>query len=197
MPSRVWIYGAASVAVIALNLSGVRTERWKGIVVADKLPCSPYSQDDYRYSGSVEAAIVDKIGEIYSPYTGECFSSTRLTEIEHIVARSEAHYSGLCDASEDTRRNFAKDLLNLTLASPQVNRSKGARDATEWMPDENPCWFANRIVEIRQKYHLTIDREEADFLEGVLAECESFEMVVKPCPSTEGAASPESAESGH
>lgn len=197
MPSRIWIYGLASVAVIALNLSGVRTERWKGILVAEEDRCSPYSQDDYRYPRSVEAAIVEEIGKIYSPYTGECFSSTRLTEIEHIVARSEAHASGLCDASEDTRREFARDLLNLTLASPHVNRSKGALDVADWMPDENPCWFAHRVVQVRQKYHLTIDRREADALEGVLSECESLEMDIKPCPSPEGAASSESAESGH
>ena len=196
MPSRIWIHGVVSVAVVALNLSGVRTEMWRGIFVVPEDRCSPYSPDDYRYPRSVEAAIVKEIGEIYSPYTGDCFSSARLTDIEHIVARSEAHDSGLCEATEDIRKEFARDLLNLTLASPSLNRAKGALDAADWMPDENPCWFANRIVKVRQAYHLTIDRDEADALEAVLSECESTDMDFQPCPSSEDAEPAESAELG-
>ena len=48
--------------------------------------------------------------------------STRDTDIEHIVARSEAHDSGLCAASAAVKAAFARDLLNLTLASPRLNR---------------------------------------------------------------------------
>ena len=55
-------------------------------------------------------------GIVYGPYTGTWFDSTSETDIEHIVARSEAHDSGLCAADEATRRRFASDLLNLTLA---------------------------------------------------------------------------------
>ena len=88
------------------------------------------------------------------------------------MARSEAHDSGLCAATAETRRRFATDLLNLTLASPGVNRGqKGARDAAEWLPDRNQCWFADRVVGVRQKYSLTIDRREADALDRVLASC--------------------------
>ena len=41
------------------------------------------------------------------------------TDIEHIVARSEAHESGPCAANPATRSEFASDVLNLTLVSPQ------------------------------------------------------------------------------
>ncbi|MCY4577459.1 MAG: excalibur calcium-binding domain-containing protein [Chloroflexi bacterium] len=126
-------------------------------------------------------------GIIYSPYTGECFDSTDETDIEHIVARSEAHDSGLCDADVDaeTRDAFASDLLNLTLASPDLNRQeKVAKDAAEWLPEINKCWFAYRVVQVRAKYSLTVDQAEADTLEAVLSECSSFEMVVVD-PETE------------
>ena len=52
---------------------------------------------------------------------GGVFSSTRETDIEHIVARSEAHDSGLCAANPETRNRFASDLLNLTLAAVVKN----------------------------------------------------------------------------
>ncbi len=45
------------------------------------------------------------------------------------------------------------------------------------MPKMNKCWFARRVVDVRRKYALTIDRREADALEGVLSRCASTEMV--------------------
>ena len=169
-------------AVLLLTRSNPAVETWRGIVVAPESRCSPYDRDDYRYPQSVEAEIVRGIGAIYGPYTGRCFSSPRDSDIEHIVATSEAHDSGLCAAGLDTRRRFATDLLNLTLAAPDVNRGqKSGKDAAEWMPSENACWFAARIVEVRRNYNLSINREEAKALERVLSNCASTEMVVQSC----------------
>ena len=58
-----------------------------------------YRPEEYSYSQSVEEDIIEMLGGIYSPYTGECFASRDETDIEHMVARSEAHDSGLCWAS--------------------------------------------------------------------------------------------------
>ena len=154
---------------------------WRGLTIADEDRCSPYDSDDYSYPQSVEPRIVEGMGGIvYGPYTGRRFATTRETDIEHIVARSEAHDSGLCAADDDTRARFASDLLNLTLASPEVNREqKRAYDAAEWLPQLNRCWYADRIVQVRQKYALTIDQAEADALERVLSGCASVDMVVR------------------
>ena len=94
---------------------------WRGITVAPENRCSPYDADEYRYSPSVEPRIVEAQGGIYGPYTGTWFATIKETDIEHIVARSEAHDSGLCAASPATWSEFASDLLNLTLASPSVS----------------------------------------------------------------------------
>ena len=147
---------------------------WRGITVAPEDRCSPYDPDDYRYSPSVEPKIVEAQGGIYGPYTGTWFESIRETDIEHIVARSEAHDSGLCAASAATRAKFAPDLLNLTLASPSVNRhEKSDNDVAEWLPDLNQCWYVNRTLQVRREYGLTIDHAEADAADRVLAGCES------------------------
>ena len=152
---------------------------WRGIVVAAEHRCSPYAADDYPYPASVEPKIVAAQGGIYSPYTGTWFTSIKETDIEHIVARSEAHDSGLCAVSRATRARFASDLLNLTLASPGVNRhQKVAKDAAEWLPDLNQCWYVARTIQVRQEYDLTIDQAEADAIDRVLAKCGSTEMVV-------------------
>ncbi len=158
------------------------TSTWRGIVVADENRCSPYDSGDYSYPQSVEDAIIDRLGGIYSPYTGECFAGKSETDIEHMVARSEAHDSGLCAADGGTRRSFSQDLDNLTLASPAVNRNqKGAKDAADWLPARNSCWFAATIVEVRRRYGLTIDQREADALDQVLASCTSTELEPSDC----------------
>ena len=105
------------------------------------------------------------------------------------MAASEAHDSGLCTRDAATRARFARDLRNLTLASPSVNRhQKSARDASEWVPLRNQCWFAWRVVEVRQAYGLTVDRHEAQALERILSGCKStaLEPIVCSVPSSSG-----------
>ena len=153
---------------------------WRALTIAPESRCSPYDSNAYRYSPSVEDRIVAEYGGVYGPYTGRWFVSQRETDIEHIVARSEAHDSGLC-ADPQKWAEFASDLLNLTLASPEVNRNlKGAKDAAEWLPDQNQCWFAGRVIAVRLEYRLTIDQREADALDRVLTGCTSTALVVFP-----------------
>ena len=152
---------------------------WRGITITPEDRCSPYDPDDYPYSPSVEPWIVQGLGGVYGPYTGTWFESIKETDIEHIVARSEAHDSGLCAADDATRSEFASDLVNLTLASPSVNRhQKVGKDVDEWLPDLNRCWFVDRTVQVRLEYGLTIDQAEADAVDMVLSRCESSDMVV-------------------
>ncbi len=141
--------------------------------------CSPYESELYRYSQSVEPRIVNQQrGLIYGPYTGTYFSSIRETDIEHIVARSEAHDSGLCAADSNTRRAFANDLNNLTLASPRVNRhEKVDKDLAQWLPALNRCWYVAQVVKVKDKYNLTMDQAEAAVARRVIASCDSFEMI--------------------
>ena len=150
---------------------------WRGLEVAAEDRCAPYDADDYPYPQSVEDLVIDQLGGIYSPYTCESFESKQETDIEHIVARSEAHDSGLCAADAATKRQFAQDLLNLTLAPPELNRhEKGARDAAEWQPPQNGCWFAQRVIEVKLAYGLTVDQAEVDALDRVLSGCASTEI---------------------
>lgn len=156
------------------------------LTVADENRCAPYDSGDYSYSRTLEAKIVEEMGGIiYGPYTGTTFASTSETDIEHIVARSEAHDSGLCAVDVTKRKEFAGDLLNLTLASPSVNRhQKGAKDVAEWLPTLNECWFADRVVKVRKKYELTTDQAEVDALTAVLSDCDSTDMIViTPTPA--------------
>ena len=170
------------------------TYTWRGLMIAPENRCSPYNAGDYPYPQSIEDRIVAELGGVYGPYTGTWFTSKRETDVEHIVARSEAHDSGLCAEDGATKRRFASDLLNLTLASPQVNRCGGsgkcAGDAAEWLPPRNQCWFADRVVSVRRKYRLTIDVTEAASLESVLNGCASTSLVVTQAASSPSRVAP-------
>ena len=150
----------------------------EGITIGPENRCSHYDSDDYSYPQSVEPRIVAQQGNrIYGPYTGTYFASIRETDIEHIVARSEAHDSGLCRADGNTRRAFGRDLLNLTLASPSVNRhQKVDKDLAQWLPALNQCWYVNQVVLVKRKYNLTMDQAEAAVARHVLAGCSSTAM---------------------
>ena len=186
MIKRVKAIGLLAVAAVlfATPASSQDTaETWRGLVVTPKHRCSPYDRKrDYPYPQSIEKDIVRGLGRVYGPYTDSCFASTRQTDIEHIVATSEAHDSGLCARSRAVRTRFASDLRNLTLASPRVNRHrKSGKDAAEWLPDRNRCWFAARVVEVRRAYDLTINRREAMALERILGQCDSTDMEPITC----------------
>ena len=99
---------------------------WRGLTITPENRCSDYDRNDYDYPASVEDDIVDAMdGLIYGPYTGTHYPSTASTTIEHIVALSEAHDSGLCSADGATRDMFASDLANLTLASREHQQQQG------------------------------------------------------------------------
>ena len=79
---------------------------WRGLAVVPERRCAPYDAEDYPYPQSVEDQIIDTLalGGVYGPYTGRWFDSKTETDIEHIVARSEAHDSGLYAADDATRQ---------------------------------------------------------------------------------------------
>lgn len=171
-------------ALLALSLDASAQDNWNGLEIKPEHRCSPYDKSSqYPYPQSVEDDIVRQMGgRVYGPYTGRFFKSDRQTDIEHIVAASEAHDSGLCAAPAHVKRAFSRDLLNLTLAAPKVNRcgpgGKCGKDAAEWMPERNQCWFSYRVIEVKQKYNLSVDRAEAEALDSVLRQCDSVDMII-------------------
>ena len=166
------------------NLSGSPGLIWRGVEVEEESRCpeATYQRDEYgsRYR-SKEEELVEELGGIFDPYTGICYDSLGETTIDHMVALHQAHYSGMCFSETETKRTFGGDILNLTLTSGDVNGSKGALDAFDWMPAMNKCWFARRVVDVRLKYGITVDKPEAAALELVLAGCESTQIVKPAC----------------
>ena len=127
-----------------------------------------------RYYQPLELPIYQVLGMDQTPYTcREIGGEENLgvdrargwngIDVEHIVAQAEAHDSGL---PPEDRVAFATDPANLTLAFPRENRNvKNEHDAAVYLPSHNRCWFAARVVAVKQKWGLSVDQTEADALD--------------------------------
>ena len=60
-------------------------------------------------------------------------------------------------------------------------RQKSGKDAADWTPAQNQCWFAGRVLEVKLAYGLTVDRREAAGLERILSRCTSTAMEPLKC----------------
>lgn len=100
-------------------------ETFSGLVIADENRCSVYESCDNSYPQSVEDDIIDAQDGLFSPNVLQCYLSKSQTDIEHIVARSEAHDSGLCSASDSTRRAFARYLQSHALTAQSQSLREG------------------------------------------------------------------------
>ena len=141
-----------------------------------------YHHDFTRYEddrGLEERIVRSMGGRVYSPYDDQYFGSTSETDIEHIVARKEAFESGLCREPSATKIAYTTALENLTLASPEVNRSKkGSKDFADWKPQEQKarCWMAATVVRVKMVWSLSVDQRERDALLKVIKGCDSFDF---------------------
>ena len=178
MDRRDWILGAAILLSLATRGTSTvpATETWRGLRVEPEHRCSDYEYSHYRAPRTSEQRIQEDAGSSgggwYAPYEARLLLSAE-SEVEHVVAALEAHESGACAWTRAKRRAFARDLANLTLATPELNGEKGARDAGEWLPPHGRCGFARRVVFVKRRWKLSVDERERAELERVLAACEA------------------------
>ena len=139
--------------------------------------------------GGKEPEIGSLHGGKFSPYDGLCFPNYHYVDIEHIVARKEADESGMCNRPLTEREGFAVDLLNLTFAPSSLNASKGKLDAGDLstaeqslfrdeLTTEGKCFWAAQTVRVKSKYGLSVDAQERDVLDEILADCETEQTLV-------------------
>ncbi len=162
----------------AVDFQGLFTlTHWRGLVVAPEYRCSEYDRGDYGFKRQRhEKALLERDGP-NSPYLPDPYlGDIEAAHVDHLVALSEAHDSGLCAASAERKREFGNDADNLFFAPADLNRLKGGDDATYWHPQVRRCWFAKRVIKIRLAYELTVDLYEVVALEYLLTDCAGEEL---------------------
>ena len=95
------------------------------------------------------------VGGLWSlPYSGGSTTSASQIDIDHIIPLKWAHGHGGDRWTESQKRNFANDPDNLLATSSSANRSKGAKGPDKWLPSINKCSYAQRWVQLIEKYGL-------------------------------------------
>ena len=162
------------------------SEIWKGLEVREEYDnddCPSYRSvtKDYQYSSNTDLVIEQTLGGFYSPYDDIWYDEATDVDIDHMVARKEAHESGLCKATPEVRYEFANDLQNLTLSTPSVNRNeKSDKDAADWLPQYNKCWYVFTVIQVKKKYKMSVDSDERDAMQEVLESCTADEIFLEP-----------------
>lgn len=118
-------------------------------------------------------------GVLNGPYTGERIEFTRGqgtssdVQIDHVVAMSDAWQKGAQQLTEEQRRDFANDPLNLMAVSGWANQQKGAGDTATWLPPrrEFRCGYVSRQVLVKERYGLWVTQAERDAMDRILASC--------------------------
>lgn len=164
---------------LLLILEKVDTNLYFGLRVEPEDTCAEYNISEYPYGTTLDQIKSKTLGGIFGAYENECFDLFTQVDIDHIVARKEAHDSGLCAADAQVKINFSNDLENIALASPSVNRSKSARDPADWLPDHNACWYVWQYLHIKRKYEMTIDEAEKNAIDKVLQDCSLQDLILE------------------
>ena len=153
--------------------------------VRDEIPRNGYSRPDDTGidSGLREVDVYRLLGMDFTPFTcTRIGGEDRLagqdgTDVEHMVAMAEAWDRGLPVKLLDL---FYIDPANLTLATPRENRNiKNDKDAADYLPEHNACWFAAQVVRVKARWGLAVDAREGQFLMTALAGCSS-EQIARP-----------------
>jgi hypothetical protein len=159
------------------QLDGYDRARFKLWVDADKNGC------DTRAEVLIAEAIVKpkkaakcKLtgGKWISSYDGIKYTNASKLDIDHLVPLAEAWRSGAWAWTDQQRMEYANDLedewaLNAVTAS--VNRSKGDKDISQWLPKKNVCTYLSGWVTIKAKFELTVDIAEAKVINNYYESC--------------------------
>lgn len=181
-------------------LQGYDRKLFKHWIDADKDGC------DTRAEVLIAEAIVKpKIGakckltkgRWLSAYDGKTHKNASKLDVDHLIPLAEAWRSGAWSWSDQRRMEFANDIddewvLNAVTAS--VNRSKGDKDISAWLPKKNLCQYLAGWVSTKAKYELTVDAQEAKVIAKYYDSCGlgyvTKESLVTPTPTPNDSASP-------
>jgi hypothetical protein len=118
-------------------------------------------------------------GVLIDPYSGERIEFVRgrvtslAVQIDHVVSLSNAWQTGAFRWSEEKRKRFANDPLNLLAVKGSLNSQKGDGDAATWLPPRRSYWctFVSRQIAAKREYRLWVTRPEKNAMKQVLERC--------------------------
>lgn len=188
---------ALTIPVVAEVKSGYKREYFKHWVDDDSDGCN--TREEVLIRESTGKPQVDAYGckviagDWYSPYDARKLTDPSDIDIDHTVALKEAWDSGANKWSANVRQRFANDLTDsrsLIAVTDSVNRSKGDRDPSNWLPPHRGYWceYLSRWVAVKARWGLSMDQSEAGRVRKLLQN-DCAHTTVAPIPPVGGLAS--------
>lgn len=115
-------------------------------------------------------------GTLKDAYTGTTINwkvNSGSVDIDHVVALKNVWISGGKKLTQTQRVAVANDPLNLMASQASANRSKGDRNAAEWLPTNKTfrCQYVATQIGVKKKYSLSVTAAERDAMKRVLQTC--------------------------
>lgn len=119
-------------------------------------------------------------GDLDDPYTGKLIrfhygrATSSAVQIDHIVALGNVWVSSGYTMDPQQRVAIANDPDNLLAVDGPENNLKRDKDASQWLVPNNPkfrCEYAEKQINVKYKYALTITEPERNALQEQLNRC--------------------------
>lgn len=106
-----------------------------------------------RYSANGCRVVAGRWNGVYS---GKTFYDAKQLDADHIFPVALADVLGARRWSKDKKRAFYNDPANVIAVSASLNRQKGAKGPTQWLPPNRAyrCEYVTRFLRIGLKYKL-------------------------------------------
>lgn len=98
-------------------------------------------------------------GRWFGVFSGKYFYDAKKVDIDHVFPIALADRLGARAWPKSRKRQFFNDPANILPVSASLNRSKGAKDPTQWLPPNTQyrCEYVTRFLRVGLKYGLVDD----------------------------------------
>jgi hypothetical protein len=115
-------------------------------------------------------------GSWLSIYDNQLITDSSKLDIDHMIPLKEAWDSGADQWTAAKRQAFANDLdlpQALIAVSAGSNRSKSARDPSDWLPTNQSyiCQYIQDWMIVKLKWELSVDQREFNTLSNISTRC--------------------------
>lgn len=113
-------------------------------------------------------------GTWIDPFSGKMFFRASELDVDHVIPLMWAHLHGGWAWSAEEKEVFANDELNLLAVHDELNKKKGAKGPTEWMPPnvQFRCEYIDIWSRVLNKYpSLCLYPKEKRIFDRMLTAC--------------------------
>ncbi|MCK5074314.1 MAG: HNH endonuclease [Bacteriovoracaceae bacterium] len=113
-------------------------------------------------------------GKWIDNYSGKIFTKANELDIDHVVTLKHAHKMGANNWNKKQKMEFANDPDNLLPVWKKLNRQKGAKGPTKWLPPNKSfhCTYFKKWNEIKSKYKLKQAKREIASISELSKSCD-------------------------